>query len=192
MSRYNRPWSISVSISRDRYQYQMYLPNIVIPRIWYRYSCFCLSGACTCAQLRPNSLKMAGMKRCGDKTNSVKKLSSIMVQRMYPLRTGKQRKYDPEQARDFVNFSQYSKLSLENVKSAYVKICTGRLLVLVTYWTVTEVPRVLKTIKYQAKKSYLFVLFKQKIWTINNSINNSKSCWKQKCFQDFFFSYAYG
>ena len=51
--------------------------------------------------------------------DNLKKVSTIMVQKMNPIPTGKQKKYDPERARDFVDFSKYSKLSLENVKAAY-------------------------------------------------------------------------
>lgn len=50
--------------------------------------------------------------------DNLKKVSTIMVQKMNPIPTGKQKKYDPERARDSVDFSHYSKLSLNNIKTA--------------------------------------------------------------------------
>ncbi|MEO0686094.1 MAG: hypothetical protein AAFY76_13915, partial [Cyanobacteria bacterium J06649_11] len=50
-----------------------------------------------------------------------KKVSTIMVQRMAPVPTRKSKKYEPERTRDFVNFSDYSSLSLKNIKDACEK-----------------------------------------------------------------------
>ena len=44
-----------------------------------------------------------------------------MVQRMAPIASGKQKKYEPERTRDFVNFSDFSSLTLANVKLACEK-----------------------------------------------------------------------
>ena len=64
--------------------------------------------------------KQISTKRVGTKEKQ-KKVSTIMVQRMAPVPTGKSNKYEPERIRDFVNFSDYSSLSLKNIKDACEK-----------------------------------------------------------------------
>ena len=44
-----------------------------------------------------------------------------MVQRMNPVPSGKLKKFDPAQPRDFIDFTEYSKLTLKNVKDACEK-----------------------------------------------------------------------
>ena len=68
--------------------------------------------------------------------------STIMVQNMNPIPTGKQKKYDPEKARDFVDFSKYSKLSLKNVKAACENFFANKQ-VHVMFCTVIEAHRVM-------------------------------------------------
>lgn len=46
------------------------------------------------------------------------KLSSIIVHRMKPIPEGKLMKFEPQQPRDFIDFSNYQSLTLKNVKSA--------------------------------------------------------------------------
>lgn len=62
--------------------------------------------------------KISNKRSGGSKGDGQKKLSSIMVQRMAPIATGKQKKYEPERTRDFVHFTEYSNLTLANVKKA--------------------------------------------------------------------------
>ena len=87
---------------------------------------------CTCAFLisKWRQTEMYGKsirKRCqirdkgNGNTKNQKKPSSIMVQRMAPIPTGKQKKFEPERTRDFVDFTEYSTLSLKSVKQACEK-----------------------------------------------------------------------
>ena len=65
--------------------------------------------------------KQISTKRVGTKEKQ-KKVSTIMVQRMAPVPTGKSKKYEPERTRDFVNFSDYTSLSLKKHKRCLRKI----------------------------------------------------------------------
>ncbi|XP_066929441.1 uncharacterized protein [Clytia hemisphaerica] len=61
-------------------------------------------------------------KRTGGGDNkNVKKVSTLMVQKMNPVPVGKLKKYEPERPRDFIDFSAFSKLTLKNVKDACEK-----------------------------------------------------------------------
>ena len=64
--------------------------------------------------------KQISTKRVGTKEKQ-NKVSTIMVQRMAPVPTGKSNKYELERTRDFVNFSDYSSLSLKDIKDACEK-----------------------------------------------------------------------
>ena len=63
-------------------------------------------------------------KRVGNKRNNAKKLgvgkvlSDILVQRMSSTASGRLKKYDPLDTRDFIPFEDYEKLNLENIKEA--------------------------------------------------------------------------
>ena len=61
-------------------------------------------------------------KRSGGAENkNTKKVSTLIAQRMHPKPVGKQQKYEPAQPRQFIDFAQYSKLTLNNVKEACEK-----------------------------------------------------------------------
>ena len=47
--------------------------------------------------------------------------SSIMVQRMSSQPTGRQKKYEPLDTRDFVDFSDYDEITIENLREACEK-----------------------------------------------------------------------
>ena len=61
-------------------------------------------------------------KRSGGAENkNTKTVSTLIAQRMHPKPVGKQQKYEPAQPRQFIDFAQYSKLTLNNVKEACEK-----------------------------------------------------------------------
>ena len=63
-------------------------------------------------------------KRVGNKRNNAKKpvvgkvLSDVLVQRMSSTASGRLKKYEPLNTRDFVLFEDYEELNLENIKEA--------------------------------------------------------------------------
>ena len=62
------------------------------------------------------------MKRVGNTKQQKKQWQTrecIMVQRMSSEPSGRAKKYEPLDTRDFVDFSSYDVLSLENVRVAY-------------------------------------------------------------------------
>ena len=66
-------------------------------------------------------------KRVGNKRNNAKKPavgkvpSDILVQRMSSTASGRLKKYEPLDTRDFVLFEDYEELNLENIKEACEK-----------------------------------------------------------------------
>uniref|UniRef100_A0A7M5XB83 Uncharacterized protein n=1 Tax=Clytia hemisphaerica TaxID=252671 RepID=A0A7M5XB83_9CNID len=65
--------------------------------------------------------KNVAKRKKGEDTKNGKKaqkLSSIIVHRMKPIPEGKLLKFEPQQPRDFINFSNYQSLTLKNVKLA--------------------------------------------------------------------------
>ena len=64
---------------------------------------------------------VSNMRTKGGENKNVKKVSTLMVQKMNPVPVGKLKKYEPEIPRDFIDFSAYSKLTLRNVKDACEK-----------------------------------------------------------------------
>ena len=64
--------------------------------------------------------KQISTKRVATKEKQ-KKVSTIIVQQIASVPTGKSKKYELERTRDFVNFSDYSSLSLKNIKYACEK-----------------------------------------------------------------------
>eukprot|EP00111_Clytia_hemisphaerica_P008671 TCONS_00025364-protein len=65
--------------------------------------------------------KNVAKRKKGEDTKNGKKaqkLSSIIVHRMKPIPEGKLLKFEPQQPRDFINFSNYQGLTLKNVKLA--------------------------------------------------------------------------
>ena len=57
-------------------------------------------------------------KRTGKSEEKKNVASTIMVQIMNSIATGKLKKYEPLEAREFVDFTEYKALTLENVKRA--------------------------------------------------------------------------
>ena len=102
--------------------------------------------------------KKSGEKRSGERKEG-SKVSDINVQRMSTLPSGRLKKYESLDTRDFVPFAEYFDITIENIKKAWKSFITCRK-VHAMFWHKTEVLHVQERIKSKVKSFIKSALLK--------------------------------